>query len=109
MEKFKKLLFIFILTFILQSCSTLKEGFRSQKKNSTDEFLVEKKSPLVMPPEYNELPVPELKNSENEIEDSESIKKLLTNSENTNSTDLNSNKKNKNFKNSILDKIINNK
>ena len=109
MEKFKKLLFIFILTLILQSCSTLKEGFRSQKKNSTDEFLVEKKSPLVMPPEYNELPVPELKNSENEIEDSESIKKLLTNSENTNSTDLNSNKKNKNFKNSILDKIINNK
>ena len=108
MEKFKKLLFIFILTLILQSCSTLKEGFRSQKKNSTDEFLVEKKSPLVMPPEYNELPVPELKNSENEIEDSESIKKLLTNSENTNSTDLDSNKKNKNFENSILDKIINN-
>ena len=108
MEKFKKLLFIFILTLILQSCSTLKEGFRSQKKNSTDEFLVEKKSPLVMPPEYNELPVPELKNSENEIEDSESIKKLLTNSENTNSTDLDSNKKNKNFENSIIDKIINN-
>ena len=50
MEKFKKLLFIFILTLIFQSCSTLKDGFRSQKKNSTDEFLVEKKSPLVMPP-----------------------------------------------------------
>ena len=93
---------------MFQGCSTLKEGFRSQKKNSTDEFLVEKKSPLVMPPEYNELPVPELKNSENEVEDSESIKKLLTNSENTNSTDLDSNKKNKNFENSILDKIINN-
>ena len=34
----------------------LKEGFKNQKKNSSDEFLVEKKSPLVMPPEFNELP-----------------------------------------------------
>ena len=33
------------------------------KEKSTDEFLVEKKSPLVMPPEFNELPVP--KSSEN--------------------------------------------
>ena len=93
---------------MFQGCSTLKEGFRSQKKNSTDEFLVEKKSPLVMPPEYNELPVPEIKNSKNEIEDSDDIKKLLTNSDNANSTNLNSDKQNKNFKNSILDKIINN-
>jgi len=108
MEKFKKLLFIFILTLILQSCSTLKDGFRSQKKNSTDEFLVEKKSPLVMPPEYNELPVPDMENSENENENSDDIKKLLTNSDNVDSTNLNSNKQNKNFKNSILDKIINN-
>ena len=32
----------------------LKEGFSNQKKNKSDEFLVEKKSPLVMPPDYNE-------------------------------------------------------
>lgn len=108
MKKFKKLFFILVLTLMFQGCSTLKEGFRSQKKNSTDEFLVEKKSPLVMPPEYNELPVPEIKNSKNEIEDSDDIKKLLTNSDNANSTNLNSDKQNKNFKNSILDKIINN-
>jgi len=93
---------------MFQSCSSLKEGFRSQKKNSTDEFLVEKKSPLVMPPEYNELPLPEIENFENEIEDDDDIKKLLTNSDNTNSINSNSNKQNKNFKNSILDKIKNN-
>ncbi len=93
---------------MFQGCSSLKEGFRSQKKNSTDEFLVEKKSPLVMPPEYNELPVPDINDFENEIEDTDDIKKLLSNSDNANSTDLNSNKQNKNFKNSILDKIINN-
>jgi len=35
-----------------------KQIFTNQKKSSTDEFLVEKKSPLVQPPEYNELPIP---------------------------------------------------
>ena len=105
MKKFKKLWFVLVLTLMFQGCSSLKEGFRSQKKNSTDEFLVEKKSPLVMPPEYNELPVPEVEGFENEIEEENDIKKLLTNSNNTNS---NSNEQNKNFKNSILDKIKNN-
>tara|TARA_B100000902_G_C26468244_1_gene508843 strand:+ start:104 stop:421 length:318 start_codon:yes stop_codon:yes gene_type:complete len=105
MKKFKKLCFILILTLMFQGCSTLKEGFRSQKKNSTDEFLVEKKSPLVMPPEYNELPLPEIENSENENLEDNDIKKLLTNTDNVNS---NSNKQNKDFKNSILDKIKNN-
>ncbi len=105
MKKFKKLWFVLVLTLMFQGCSSIKEGFRSQKKNSTDEFLVEKKSPLVMPPEYNELPVPEIENFESEIEEENDIKKLLTNSNNTNS---NSNEQNKNFKNSILDKIKNN-
>ena len=107
MSNYKKFIILNIL-LMLYSCGTIKEGFTNQKKNSSDEFLVEKKSPLVMPPEYNELPVPEIKNSKNEIEDSDDIKKLLTNSDNANSTNLNSDKQNKNFKNSILDKIINN-
>jgi len=107
MKKFKKLWFVLVLTLMFQGCSSIKEGFRSQKKNSTDEFLVEKKSPLVMPPEYNELPVPEIENFESEIEEENDIKKLLTNSNNTN-TNSNSNEQNKNFKNSILDKIKNN-
>jgi hypothetical protein len=34
----------------------MKSAFENQKKNNTDEFLVEKKSPLVMPPDFNELP-----------------------------------------------------
>ena len=111
MKQIKNLKFFILLNLIIlifTSCGTVREGFTNQKKNSSDEFLVEKKSPLVMPPEYNELPVPEIKNSKNEIEDSDDIKKLLTNSDNANSTNLNSDKQNKNFKNSILDKIINN-
>ena len=40
---------------MLSNCSTVKEAFDPQRKNSSDEFLVEKKSPLSMPPEFNEI------------------------------------------------------
>ena len=57
MKKFK---FYFVISVALSiaSCGTVKEGFSNNKKNNSDEFLVEKKSPLVMPPEFNELPTP---------------------------------------------------
>ena len=49
---------ILLLLFLLSGCNTAKEAFTLQKKNSTDEFLVEKKNPLVVPPDYRELPKP---------------------------------------------------
>ena len=51
-----------------------KKDFHLKKKQAADEFLVEKKNPLVQPPEYGELPTPtdsnidKTKTSENEIE-----------------------------------------
>ena len=64
MEQVTKLTILLILMITLNSCGTIKEGFVSKKKNSTDEFLVKKKSPLVMPPNFNELPIPENLNQE---------------------------------------------
>ena len=64
MEQVTKLTILLILMITLNSCGTIKEGFVSKKKNSTDEFLVKKKSPLVMPPEFNELPIPGINNQE---------------------------------------------
>ena len=49
------------IILLLSSCGTIKEGFTNQKKSSTDEFLVEKKLPLKMPPNYEELPIPKYK------------------------------------------------
>ena len=63
----KVLLTIFILSF-LNSCQTVSEGFSIKKKNSGDEFLVEKKNPLVLPPDYSELPNPDNINSLNKNE-----------------------------------------
>jgi len=90
---------------MLSGCQTLKKGFQSQKKNSTDEFLVEKKSPLVMPPEFSKLPNPEVVDNERQEFENNDIKKLITNNENSESTSSNSTKNNQNFENSILEKI----
>ena len=78
MKQFKFYILIAI-AILFSSCSSLKEGFANQKKNNSDEFLVEKKSPLVMPPDYNELPVP---NEENISTESNEIKSLISKSKN---------------------------
>ena len=61
----KKIAVIFICLFLLESCSNVREGFTLKKKSPIDEFLVEKKNPLVLPPDFGKLPVPqgEVKNS----------------------------------------------
>ena len=46
------------LLIFLTSCGTIKEGLGSSRKDNSDEFLVEKKMPLKMPPKFNELPKP---------------------------------------------------
>ena len=102
MEQFKFYIILSIAIF-LSSCSTLKEGFTNQKKNNSDEFLVEKKSPLVMPPNYNELPIPNEENSSKETND---IKSLITKSKNDNK--LEAVDSDNDLEQSILDKIKNN-
>ena len=100
MKKFKFYI-IFSIAIFLSSCGTIKEGFSSQKKNNSDEFLVEKKSPLVMPPDYNELPMPNEKIVEKENSD---IKSLISKSKN-NENKKNLDKKNLSFESKILKKI----
>ena len=51
----KHILLIFIVSY-LQACSSVTEGFKLKKGSTGDEFLVEKKNPLVLPPNFNELP-----------------------------------------------------
>ena len=100
-------IFIFLnIILIISSCGTIKEGFTNQKKNNSDEFLVEKKSPLIMPPNFNELPVPKQKESATQSE-SDEIKSLISKKKNTEITN-DMNQKDKSFENSILKKIKNN-
>jgi len=90
--------------FLLQNCSTIKEGFTSQKKNSVDEFLVEKKSPLVMPPDFEELPVPGVETT-TEDEDQSEIKSLLSSDNKKSINKTNTTQKPTTLEGSILEKI----
>ena len=98
------LIILFCLTSALYSCGTIKEGFTNQKKKSSDEFLVEKKSPLIMPPEYDDLPIPK-QNGEEILEEDSKIKDLVS----YNETKINNTEdSNKNFEEMLLKKIKNN-
>ena len=106
MKIFKKIILLSFI-YILTSCGTLKEGFKNQKKDSSDEFLVEKKSPLIMPPDYNELPVPNAASNQ-ALSEENSIKNLVTNEEkNTNTSNANSSEST-GLEESLLEKIKNN-
>ena len=78
--KLNKILIIFIFAniFFLNSCESIKKAVPGQKKPPGDEFLVEKKNPLVLPPEFGELPVPlKEEKMEQEEESDEEIEKLI--------------------------------
>ena len=102
-----KILVLLNLILFIYSCGAAREGFTNQKKENKDEFLVEKKSPLMMPPDYDELPLP---NSEegNSQNSENNVKKLIVNNENDNSKSLNQDGSNKKIEESLIEKIKNN-
>ena len=86
----KNIFLIILVSYFLTACQSAKDALTLKKKESADEFLVEKKSPLVLPPNYGELPIPEKDNNKEEIENQVSlddkkinINKIIKNSEPT--------------------------
>ena len=80
----KKYILIILIFNFIQSCGSVSEGFKLKKGNTGDEFLVEKKNPLVLPPNFNELPEP----GKTEISDQSSKsfeEKILSNNTKNNS------------------------
>ena len=69
MKKTNPLIASFLILLFLNSCGTISEGLGGGKKKASDEFLVEKKSPLVLPPSFGELPEPGKEPKENTISD----------------------------------------
>ena len=101
----KHIFYLFIAIFFLVGCQSVKEGLTGQKKSNSDEFLIEKKNPLVLPPEFSELPEPTILIKENNIEEGIDLKKLITKkSINSKSISSGSNS-NKALEKSILEKI----
>jgi len=92
-----------MILFLQASCSGLSEAgkvLRNEKTNTTDEFLVKKKKPLILPPDFEKLPKPG-SIDDNTNNDKDKIKKILKapNQVNKNTSQSSSTEK------SILEKI----
>ena len=76
-----------------------------QKKDNTDEFLVEKKNPLKLPPNFDELPIPNSSNNLEQNEENNGIKDIISNTENSSKDSNNTSKENLSLEKILLDKI----
>ena len=93
----KNLNYLLLLLILLNSCGGLREAgkvLRNEKNLTTDEFLVEKKEPLVMPPDFKKIPKPGSLTSK-QVDEKKRIKNILTkediqknNKKQTNSSDV---------------------
>ena len=114
-------LYIIALTFlfIVSACTKLSEGMTGSKRSkSSDEFFVHKKKPLVLPPDFNDMPMPKptqkkqtqdndienLLGIKNQTQNDNDIENLLKTKKNTNSNTSQSASDNS-LENSILKKI----
>jgi len=67
----------FAILFLLLSCQSAKDGLTGKKRTNADEFLVEKKNPLVLPPRFGDLPSPD---ESVDTDDTDDIEDLLISS-----------------------------
>ena len=103
--KIKKIIIFLFSMLFLFSCSGAKDALQGKKRSdNSDEFLVEKKNPLTVPPDIDELPVP-LDQEEDQTDDQEDIKKVLKIDENKSTNSESGNENQNSLEKSILEKI----
>lgn len=67
--KMLKKLFLFLIFLLPISCGgwqDFESAVTGAKKKTTDEYLIKKKDPLILPPDYDKLPLPGSKTSNRE-------------------------------------------
>ena len=104
MKIIKNILVIIIISFFTYSC----EGFKLKKKSTSgEEFLIEKKDPLILPPDFSKLPEPKEQIESQNNEEEKLVLDNVFNKENSKNDENNDNKINQksDLKKSILDKI----
>ena len=103
MKKTRPIIATLIILAFLSACASVSEGLSGQKKKASDEFLVEKKSPLILPPSFGELPEPKkvvYEDGELNKENNLSIDQNPSAEDNKKNNDLN-----KSIEKSIIEKI----
>ena len=75
----KKTIYLISLIFLVTSCAdtwgSVKRGLTGEKTKSADEFLIIKKDPLILPPDFENLPTPSERDAA--LEEMANIKKTL--------------------------------
>ena len=88
MNKFLKFSKLLILLLFLYSCGSVGEALQGKKRSDQgDEFLIDKKNPLSMPPDFDKLPKPgeaNVKSTKDIENDQSNIKNLLKNTDDEN-------------------------
>ena len=74
----------FTIFITISSCGTVKEAFSTQKKKQWWVFS-RKKNPLILPPDFSELPEPKSQNLDEDND--QQIKNLIINKDNPSSID----------------------
>lgn len=104
--KINNIILILLVALVGLSCQSIKDGLSGKKSENSDEFLVQKKSPLVLPPKFLELPQPKDKDEENiQLKEEIDIEKILSIKSQTISE---TNKSNKTAEDFVLKNIKNN-
>ena len=106
--KFKKIIIFLSTLLFLVSCSGAKDALQGKKRSdNSDEFLVEKKNPLTVPPDIDELPVPLDQEEQAQTDDEENIniKKVLSIDENQDDNLEEQNQNQYSIEKTILEKI----
>ena len=99
------IIIFFLITACAESWQDIKKGLGGEKRTSTDEFLVRKKEPLVMPPKWKNLPEPGgVMKSDDEVWEATDIEELIKLGKNKESS-TNYEQGNGSLEESILKKI----
>ena len=105
----KNISYIILILIPMTGCQNVKDGLTGQKKNNTDEFLIQKKNPLIQPPEFNKLPEPyNVSKIDEKKEGDINFSGILTEKKTKKKISSNSQKFNKSIEKSILEKIKSN-
>ena len=91
MKKYKNLFFVTLVSLFLLSCQSVQDGLTLKKKENTEQFLIEKKKPLIMPPDFDDLPQPDSLDLENEKAENDelNLESLIQGSNKSNGENIN--------------------
>ena len=96
-------IFLYSILILLLGCNSLDDAskvFKNEKIRTTDEFLIKKRDPLVLPPDFKEMPTPYGTKKKRDLSEKDKIKKILKAPKSTDSVNNNTS-----TEKSILDKI----